>query len=575
MRPWRDSVLRVSDDGRGIPVDLHPEMKRPAVEVIMTMLHAGGKFDNKTYQVSGGLHGVGVSVVNALSEWLEVEVSRDGAVYRQKFQRGLPKADLKKGGQRKKTGTAIRFKPDPDIFTETKFSYTLLTHRMRELAFLNAGLKIVLEDVREGKERESTFQYKGGIVDFVRYLNENRQVIHPRPIYMSEEREGVKVEVALQYHDGYQEDRYSFVNTINTIEGGTHLTGFRSALTRTINNYAQQNNKAKNGSKYTITGDDCREGMTAVISIQVPDPQFEGQTKTKLGNSEVRGIVESVVGESLATFFEETPSYAKKIAAKVDGAARARDAARKARELVRRKTVLESGTLPGKLADCAIRDPESTEIFLVEGDSAGGSAKSGRDRSFQAILPLKGKILNVEKARIDRILANTEIRTIITALGTGIEEDFNLENARYGKVILMTDADVDGAHIRTLLLTLFFRYMKPLIRHGKVYIAQPPLYLVKKGKEEVYTYSEEEKNAATKRLGKKGVSLQRYKGLGEMNPDQLWDTTMNPETRTLMQVTLEDAVAADRTFTLLMGDAVEPRRHFIETNAQYVRNLDV
>ncbi len=568
-------IIRVSDDGRGIPVDLHPEMKRPAVEVIMTMLHAGGKFDNKTYQVSGGLHGVGVSVVNALSEWLEVEVSRDGVIYRQKYQRGLPKADLKKGGQRKKTGTAIRFKPDPEIFSETKFSYTLLTHRMRELAFLNAGLKIVLEDVREGKERESTFQYKGGIVDFVRYLNENRQVIHPRPIYMSEEREGVKVEVALQYHDGYQEDRYSFVNTINTIEGGTHLTGFRSALTRTINNYAQQNNKAKNGSKYTITGDDCREGMTAVISIQVPDPQFEGQTKTKLGNSEVRGIVESVVGESLATFFEETPSYAKKIADKVDGAARARDAARKARELVRRKTVLESGTLPGKLADCAIRDPESTEIFLVEGDSAGGSAKSGRDRSFQAILPLKGKILNVEKARIDRILANTEIRTIITALGTGIEEDFNLENARYGKVILMTDADVDGAHIRTLLLTLFFRYMKPLIRHGKVYIAQPPLYLVKKGKEEVYTYSEEEKNAATKRLGKKGVSLQRYKGLGEMNPDQLWDTTMNPETRTLMQVTLEDAVAADRTFTLLMGDAVEPRRHFIETNAQYVRNLDV
>ncbi|MFC1530135.1 DNA topoisomerase (ATP-hydrolyzing) subunit B [Gemmatimonadota bacterium] len=568
-------LIRVSDDGRGIPVDLHPEMKRPAVEVIMTMLHAGGKFDNKTYQVSGGLHGVGVSVVNALSEWLEVEVSRDGVVYRQKYQRGIPKADLKKGGKRKKTGTMIRFKPDAEIFSETKFSYTLLTNRMRELAFLNAGLKIVLEDVREGKERESTFQYKGGIVDFIRYLNENRQVIHPRPIYMSEEREGVKVEVALQYHDGYQEDRYSFVNTINTIEGGTHLTGFRSALTRTINNYVQQNNKAKNGSKYTITGDDCREGMTAVISIQVPDPQFEGQTKTKLGNGEVRGIVESVVGESLATFFEETPAYAKRIAAKVDGAARARDAARKARELVRRKTVLESGTLPGKLADCAIKDPESTEIFLVEGDSAGGSAKSGRDRSFQAILPLKGKILNVEKARIDRILANTEIRTIITALGTGIEEEFDLDNARYGKVILMTDADVDGAHIRTLLLTLFFRYMKPLIRNGKVYIAQPPLYLVKKGKEEVYTYSEEEKNAAVKRLGKKGVSLQRYKGLGEMNPDQLWDTTMNPETRTLMQVTLEDAVAADRTFTLLMGDAVEPRRHFIETNAQYVRNLDV
>jgi len=568
-------IIRVSDDGRGIPVDLHPEMKRPAVEVIMTMLHAGGKFDNKTYQVSGGLHGVGVSVVNALSEWLEVEVSRDGVVYRQKYQRGHPKADLKKGAKRKKTGTAIRFKADAGIFSETTYSYTLLTNRMRELAFLNAGLKITLEDVREGKERESTFQYKGGIVDFVRYLNENRQVLHPRPIYITEEREGIKVEVALQYHDGYQEDRYSFVNTINTIEGGTHLTGFRSALTRTINNYAQQNNKAKNGAKYTITGDDCREGMTAVISIQVPDPQFEGQTKTKLGNSEVRGIVESVVGESLTTFFEETPSYAKRIAAKVDGAARARDAARKARELVRRKTVLESGTLPGKLADCAIKDPESTEIFLVEGDSAGGSAKSGRDRSFQAILPLKGKILNVEKARIDRILANTEIRTIITALGTGIEEEFDLDNARYGKVILMTDADVDGAHIRTLLLTLFFRYMKPLIRNGKVYIAQPPLYLVKKGREEVYTYSEEEKAAAVKRLGKKGVSLQRYKGLGEMNPDQLWETTMNPETRTLMQVTLEDGVAADRTFTLLMGDAVEPRRNFIESNAQYVRNLDV
>ncbi|MFC1628354.1 DNA topoisomerase (ATP-hydrolyzing) subunit B [Gemmatimonadota bacterium] len=568
-------IIRVSDDGRGIPVDIHPEMQRPAVEVIMTMLHAGGKFDSKTYQVSGGLHGVGVSVVNALSEWLEVEVARDGDIYRQKYQRGIPKADLKKAGKRKKTGTTIRFKPDADIFSETQFHFELLTNRMRELAFLNAGLSIILEDMREGKERKTTFQYKGGIVDFVKYLNENRQVLHPKPIFMSDDRDGVKVEVALQYHDGYQEDRYSFVNTINTIEGGTHLTGFRSALTRTINAYVTNNNLLKNGSKYTLSGDDCREGLTAVISIQVPDPQFEGQTKTKLGNSEVRGIVESVVGESLATFFEETPSYAKKIAAKVDAAARARDAARKARELVRRKTVLESGTLPGKLADCAIRDPETTEIYLVEGDSAGGSAKAGRDRSFQAILPLKGKILNVEKARLDRILANTEIRTIITAIGTGIEEDFDLDNARYGKVILMTDADVDGAHIRTLLLTLFFRYMRPLIRNGKVYIAQPPLYLVKKGKEEVYTYSEEEKDTAVNRLGRKGVSLQRYKGLGEMNPEQLWDTTMNPETRTLLQVTLEDAVEADRIFTLLMGDAVEPRRNFIETNAQYVRNLDV
>ncbi len=568
-------IIRVIDDGRGIPVDVHPEMQRPAVEVIMTMLHAGGKFDSKTYQVSGGLHGVGVSVVNALSEWLEVEVTRDGDIYKQRYQRGTPKANLKKVGKSKKTGTTITFKPDPKIFTETEFHYEPLTNRMRELAFLNAGLKIVLKDAREGRKRETTFQYKGGIVDFVRYLNENRQVLHPKPIYMSDVREGVKIDVALQYHDGYQEDLYSFVNTINTIEGGTHLTGFRSALTRTINNYVQNNNLMKNGSKFTLTGDDCREGLTAVISIQVPDPQFEGQTKTKLGNSEVRGIVESVVGESLATFFEETPSYARKIAAKVDAAARARDAARKARELVRRKTVLESGTLPGKLADCAIRDPETTEIYLVEGDSAGGSAKAGRDRSFQAILPLKGKILNVEKARIDRILANNEIRTIITAIGTGIEEDFDLENARYGKVILMTDADVDGAHIRTLLLTLFFRYMKPLIRSGKVYIAQPPLYRLKKGKEEVYTYSEEEKDAAMKRMGKKGVSLQRYKGLGEMNPDQLWDTTMNPETRTLLQVTLEDAVEADRIFTLLMGDAVEPRRNFIEANAKYVRNLDV
>lgn len=568
-------IIRVTDDGRGIPVDVHPEMQRPAVEVIMTMLHAGGKFDSKTYQVSGGLHGVGVSVVNALSEWLEVEVARDGDIYKQRYQRGTPKANLKKMGKSRKTGTTITFKPDTKIFTETEFHFEPLTNRMRELAFLNAGLKIVLEDARKGRKRETTFQYKGGIVDFIRYLNENRQVLHPKPIFMSDVREGVKVEVALQYHDGYQEDRYSFVNTINTIEGGTHLTGFRSALTRTINNYVQNNNLMKNGSKFTLTGDDCREGLTAVISIQVPDPQFEGQTKTKLGNSEVRGIVESVVGESLATFFEETPSYARKIAAKVDAAARARDAARKARELVRRKTVLESGTLPGKLADCAIRDPETTEIYLVEGDSAGGSAKAGRDRSFQAILPLKGKILNVEKARIDRILANNEIRTIITAIGTGIEEDFDLENARYGKVILMTDADVDGAHIRTLLLTLFFRYMRPLIRSGKVYIAQPPLYRLKKGKEEVYTYSEAEKDTVMKRLGKKGVSLQRYKGLGEMNPDQLWDTTMNPETRTLLQVTLEDAVEADRIFTLLMGDAVEPRRNFIEANAKYVRNLDV
>ncbi|MCK4772117.1 MAG: DNA gyrase subunit B, partial [Candidatus Latescibacteria bacterium] len=495
--------------------------------------------------------------------------------FRQRYERGIPKGNLKKAGKRKKTGTRITFKPDPEIFQETEFHYDILTHRMRELAFLNAGLKIDLVDERKGKEKETTFRYSGGLIDFVRYLNENRQTLHPKPIYMIDERENVRVEVALQYHDGYQEDLYSFVNTINTLEGGTHLTGFRSALTRTINNYSHNNNMMKNGAKYTLTGDDCREGLTAIISIQVPDPQFEGQTKTKLGNSEVRGIVESVLGEKLAAFFEETPSYARQIVSKVDAAARARDAARKARELVRRKTVLESGTLPGKLADCSIRDPESSELYLVEGDSAGGSAKAGRDRSFQAILPLKGKILNVEKARLERILANEEIRTIITAIGTGIEDEFDLEKARYGKIILMTDADVDGAHIRTLLLTLFFRYMKPLIRNGQVYIAQPPLYLVKNGKEEIYAYNEGERDAALKRLGKKGSTVQRYKGLGEMNADQLWSTTMDPDKRTLLQVTLEDAHEADRIFSLLMGDLVEPRRNFIEKNAKYVKNLDV
>jgi len=567
--------IRVTDDGRGIPVDTHPESKKPAVEVIMTTLHSGGKFDSKTYQVSGGLHGVGVSVVNALSEWLEVEVARDGDVYKQRFEKGITKGALKKAGKRKKTGTVVTFKPDPEIFTELEFHYEILTHRMRELAFLNAGLKIKLEDARKGKEKENIFHYSGGLIDFVRFLNENRNTFHPKPIFITDEREHVKVEVALQYHDGYQEDLYSFVNTINTLEGGTHLTGFRSALTRTINNYAQNNNLMKNGTKYSLTGDDCREGLTAIISIQVPDPQFEGQTKTKLGNSEVRGIVESVVGEKLASFFEETPAYARKIISKVDAAARARDAARKARELVRRKTVLESGTLPGKLADCSNRDPESSEIYLVEGDSAGGSAKAGRDRSFQAILPLKGKILNVEKARLDRILANEEIRTIITAIGTGFEDDFDIEKARYGKIILMTDADVDGAHIRTLLLTLFFRYMKPLVQNGRIFIAQPPLYRVKNGKEEIYAYNDDERDAALKRIGKKGSSIQRYKGLGEMNPEQLWSTTMDPETRTLLQVTLEDAHEADRIFSLLMGDLVEPRRNFIEKNAKYVKNLDI
>jgi DNA gyrase subunit B len=568
-------IVRVTDDGRGIPVDIHPEAKRPAVEVIMTTLHAGGKFDRKTYQVSGGLHGVGVSVVNALSEWLEVEVSRDGGRYRQRFERGLPAGDLQSAGKSRKSGTVVTFKPDPQIFSETEFSYSVLTYRLRELAFLNGGLRIELKDERPGKEQEAVFRYTGGLIDFVKYLNENRNTLHPKPIYISDERDNIKVEMALQYHDGYQEDLHSFVNTINTTEGGTHVTGLRAALTRTINNYAQSNGGSKNGSKYTLSGDDCREGLTAILSVQVPDPQFEGQTKTKLGNGEVRGIVESILGDALSTFFEETPSYAKKIISKVDAAARAREAARKARELVRRKTVLESGRLPGKLADCAIRDPEHTELYIVEGDSAGGSAKAGRDRSFQAILPLRGKILNVEKARQDRILSNTEIGVLITALGTGIDDDFQLENTRYGKIILMTDADVDGAHIRTLLLTLLFRHMKPLVEAGRVYIAQPPLYLVKSGKQEVYAYNDAERDAALERLGRKGSSLQRYKGLGEMNPEQLWATTMNPETRTLLQVALEDADEANRLFTLLMGDAVEPRRQFIEANAKYVRNLDV
>ncbi len=568
-------IIRVQDDGRGIPVDIHPEAKRPAVEVIMTTLHAGGKFDRKTYQVSGGLHGVGVSVVNGLSEWLEVEVARDGNTYHQRYQRGVPEGNLKKNGKQRSSGTMVTFKPDEEIFTETEFHYDILAHRLRELAFLNGGLQIDLRDERKEKARETTFRYTGGLVDFVKYLNENRSELHPKPIYVSGDREGIRVEMALQYTDAYQEDLHSFVNTINTVEGGTHLTGFRSALTRTITNYMQKNNLVKNGAKYTLSGEDCREGLTAILSLQIPDPQFEGQTKTKLGNSEVRGIVETIIGETLSMFFEETPSYARKIISKADAAAQARDAARKARELVRRKTVLESGTLPGKLADCAISDPEHTELYLVEGDSAGGSAKAGRDRSFQAILPLRGKILNVEKARQDKILANEEIRTIITAVGTGFDEEFNVENARYGKIIIMTDADVDGAHIRTLLLTFLFRHMKPLLHKGMVFIAQPPLYLVRNGKQEVYAYNEKEQKAAMKRLGKKGTSLQRYKGLGEMNPDQLWSTTMDPETRTLLRVTVEDADEANRLFTLLMGDAVEPRRAFIEKNAKYVRNLDV
>jgi DNA gyrase subunit B len=568
----KDGSVMVEDNGRGIPVDMHPTQKKPAVEVVMTMLHAGGKFDHQTYKVSGGLHGVGVSVVNALSEWCEVEVSRDGKRYFQRYERGNTVAKLKEVGKARHPGTKTTFKADPEVFKTTDFNFDVLSSRMRELAFLNSGLKIEIEDEATGKS--NLFKYKGGIVSFVDYLNENKQVVHPKPIYLHNTKDGIDVEMALQYNDSYTENIFSYVNNINTIEGGTHLSGFKTALTRTINYYAQKNNLLKNGQT-GLEGEDVREGLSAVISVKVPDPQFEGQTKTKLGNSEVKGIVESILGESLSEHFEENPSIAKKVFEKAASAARAREAAKKARELTRRKTALESSSLPGKLADCSLDDPALCEIYIVEGDSAGGSAKQGRDRKFQAILPLKGKILNVEKARLDRVLSNEEIRTMITALGTGIKDEFDIDKARYNKIIIMTDADVDGSHIRTLILTFLYRHMKELIERGFVYIAQPPLYRVKKGNTELYAFSDEERDRHSERLGKTGVSIQRYKGLGEMNPEQLWKTTMDPETRTLLQVTLEDGAEADHIFSILMGDQVEPRRKFIEENAKYVRNLDV
>jgi len=568
-----DNSVTVEDNGRGIPVDMHPTQKKPALEVVMTMLHAGGKFDHHTYKVSGGLHGVGVSVVNALSEWCEVEVARDGKKYFQRYERGNTATPVKEIGKAKHSGTKTTFIPDPQIFKKIDFNFDVLSSRMRELAFLNKGLKIEIEEQRSGKSH--LFKYQGGIVSFVDYLNENKQPIHPRPISFQKEREGVDVEIALQYNDSYVENIFSYVNNINTIEGGTHLVGFKTALTRTINYYAQKNNLLKNG-EVSLEGEDVREGLTVIISVKVPEPQFEGQTKTKLGNSEVKGIVESIVGESLMELFEENPPIARKIVEKSISASRAREAARKARELTRRKSALESSALPGKLADCSLDDPSLCEIYIVEGDSAGGSAKQGRDRKFQAILPIKGKILNVEKAaRLDKVLSNEEIRTIITALGTNIRDEFDINKARYHKVIIMTDADVDGSHIRTLILTFLYRYMKELIEQGYVYIAQPPLYRVKKGTTEFYAYSDEEKDRNMERLGNTGVTVQRYKGLGEMNPEQLWRTTMDPETRTLLQVTLEDGAEADHIFTILMGDQVEPRRKFIEENAKYVRNLEV
>ncbi|MRR09053.1 DNA topoisomerase (ATP-hydrolyzing) subunit B [bacterium] len=568
----KDGAVVVADQGRGFPVDIHPTEKKPGVEVALTVLHAGGKFDNKSYAISGGLHGVGVSVVNALSEWLEVEVHRDGKVYQQRYERGVTKYPLKTVGKTTRTGTTVTFLADKQIFKATAYNFDTLSGRLRELAFLNKGLAIDITDERSGKSHN--FKFDGGIVSFVKYLDENKSSLH-KPIYVAKEGDGVQVEVALQYNDSFDDNIYSFCNNINTVEGGTHLIGFKSALTRVINDFVKKNNLLKKDD-FTLSGDDVREGLTAVVSVKVRQPQFEGQTKTKLGNSEVKGIVESLVGQELATFFEENSSVGNKICEKGILSARSREAARKARDLVRRKNALESSGLPGKLADCSLDDPKLCEIYLVEGDSAGGSAKQGRDRKFQAILPLKGKILNVEKYRMDKMLANDEIRTLITAMGTGIgQDDFDPEKARYHKIIIMTDADVDGAHIRTLILTFFFRYMRPLIERGYLYIAQPPLFRVAKGKEEHWVYTDEELEKTVARVGKDSANVQRYKGLGEMNPEQLWKTTMDPERRTLMQVAIDDAVEADGTITLLMSEQVEPRRQFIEQNAKYVKNLDV
>ena len=574
-----DNSITVQDNGRGIPVDVHPTEKIPAVELALTVLHAGGKFDKNTYKVSGGLHGVGVSVVNALSERLEVVVERDGNRHRMAFVRGKTVKKLEVLGKARGTGTTIRFKPDPEIFTVLEFHYSTLADRLRQLAFLNKGISITIKDEREDQKKQETFFAKGGLSEFVQWLNRNKKPLHPKPIWFSATKDDVEVDLALQYEDGYNENTFTFVNNINTHEGGTHLTGFKAALTRTINDVAKRRDFLKKEG-FTLSGDDIREGLTCVIHVKVREPQFEGQTKTKLGNSEVEGIVKTVVNEHLGSYLEEHPGVARAIIEKAVSAARAREAARKARDLVRKKSGLENGVLPGKLADCSLDDPALCEIYLVEGDSAGGSAKMGRNRSFQAILPLRGKILNVERARIDKILSNEEIRAMVTAIGAGVKEDFKLEDCRYHKIILMTDADVDGAHIRTLLLTFFFRQMPELIEAGYIFIAQPPLYRVARGKEEYYAYGEVERDEFQKRLGggeggKANVNIQRYKGLGEMNPDQLWKTTMDPEKRTILRVTLEDAVEASKLFEELMGDEVEPRRLFIEQNAQYVSNLDV
>lgn len=572
----KENSISVIDDGRGMPVGMHPKMQKPTVEVIMTVLHAGGKFGGGGYKVSGGLHGVGASVVNALSEYCEVEVKREGHIWKQEYRKGKVESDLNIIGDSDGHGTKVYFEPDKEIFEEIEFDYDTLAQRLRELAFLNKGIRITLTDEREENKKSDEFYYEGGIKSFVSYLNRNKQKIHPEPIYVEGDKDSYLVEVALQYNDTYSENIFSFANNIDTIEGGTHLSGFKTALTRVLNDYARKYGYLKENDK-NLSGDDTREGLTAVISVKLTEPQFEGQTKTKLGNTEVRGIVDGIVNESVSTFLEENPSIGKIVIEKALTAARAREAAKRARELTRRKSVLESTSLPGKLADCSSKDPSECEIYLVEGDSAGGSAKQGRNRAFQAILPLRGKIMNVEKQRLDKILGYQEIRAMITAFGAGIGKDFDVEKIRYNRIIIMTDADVDGAHIRTLLLTFFYRYMKELVDKGHVFIAQPPLYKIQKSKTIKYAYTDNQLQRILSELGgkDKNTNIQRYKGLGEMDAEQLWETTMNPEARTLLQVTVEDAMAADEIFTILMGDKVEPRREFIQENAKKVSNLDI
>lgn len=569
------NIISVEDDGRGIPVEIHPKTKISTAETVYTVLHAGGKFGGDSgYKVSGGLHGVGASVVNALSKWTEVTIQRDGGIFQMRFEKGKTVEKLKKIGDSKKTGTKVRFLADDTIFETLDYEYEVLENRFREIAFLTKGLNITIEDQREEPAKKAEFCFEGGLTSFVEYLNKNKEKLHPKPIYI--ERGGeVPVEIAIQYTTAYSENIYTFVNNINTVEGGTHLEGFKRALTKVFNEYARSHNILKEKDN-NLQGDDIREGITAVISVKVKDPQFEGQTKTKLGNSEVTGVVQSMMNEALSNFLEENPNVAKAILEKCISASRAREAARKARELVRRKNALESSTLPGKLADCSEKNAELCEVYIVEGDSAGGSAKQGRDRKFQAILPLWGKMLNVEKARADKIYNNDKLQPVILAVGAGIGPDFDITKIRYGKVIIMADADVDGAHIRTLLLTFFFRYMRPLVENGNVYLAQPPLYkLSRRGMKDLYCYSDEEMDAKLNELGRDGMNIQRYKGLGEMNPEQLWETTMNPETRTLVKVEVEDAIKADEIFTILMGDEIAPRKEFIETNAKYVKNLDI